>query len=136
MTCMSLRRLRFRLTADEFSALVLDLTVATVVIRDPLGLGNLAAAVFAQLELGWIAQDGNLNTEQHVHQIISGHSAVARGLDPIEIQRVVWRPGPSARWLLPRVTTLTQRWFRVPRPEYLPGCPKRRSDGSCNSYQK
>ena len=115
-----LRRLRFWLGTDEFSALVLDLTVATVAIRDPLDLGKLAAAVFAQLGLCWIADDGNPITEQHVHQTISRHSAVARGLDLIEIQRGIWRPGRSARWLLPRATTLAQRWSRAPRPEYLP----------------
>lgn len=123
------RRLRSWLAQDEFSALVLDLTVATVATREQLELASLAASVFAQMGRGWATLDGDPITEQHVQQTISRYNAVARGLDLIDTQRGIWGPGPSALWLLPRATARAQLWSRTQAQSTCPQPPPTSSPG-------
>ena len=99
------RRLRSWFESDQFTDLLAGFTVAELVRRGESTDRELRRVVFAQLRPGWTIDGEPLDAER-VGLEIARITAVLRGLDLVEYDRPTWRPGPSARTLLPRATAL------------------------------
>ncbi len=103
----TVRRLRSWFVPEEFTDILVGVTVAVLASRGPQGMDELAANVYALLGSGW-AHNGEPLTEFDIRMEIAHVSAVLKGLDLIETDWPHWRAGPSARTLLPRATGLAQ----------------------------
>jgi hypothetical protein len=99
------RRLRSWFESDQFTDLLAGFTVAELVRRGESTDRELRRVVFAQLRPGWTIDGEPLDAER-VGLEIARITAVLRGLDLVEYDPPTWRPGPSARTLLPRATAL------------------------------
>jgi Plasmid pRiA4b ORF-3-like protein len=99
------RRLRSWFESDQFTDLLAGFTVAELVRRGESTDRELRRVVFAQLRPGWTINGEPLDAER-VGLEIARITAVLRGLDLVEYDHPTWRPGPSARTLLPRATAL------------------------------
>jgi hypothetical protein len=99
------RRLRSWFESDQFTDLLAGFTVAELVRRGESTDRELRRVVFAQLRPGWTIDGEPLDAER-VGLEIARITAVLRGLDLVEYDHPTWRPGPSARTLLPRATAL------------------------------
>jgi hypothetical protein len=102
------RRLRGWFGSDRFTDLLAGLTVAELVRCGETTADELTDAVFTRLGPGW-AVDGQPLTAAGVRTEISRLSAVLRGLDLVGRDHPTWRPGPSARTLLPRAALVGVR---------------------------
>lgn len=106
------RRLRSWFEPDGFSEILAGLTVATVAGAGECDGDELASRVAPMLGHTW-SIEGRPVTEQDVRRQISGLHSVLLGLDLITYEGRRYRPGPSARTLLPRATALAHRWAAV-----------------------
>lgn len=101
------RRLRRCFSGDEFSALLADLTVASLVAEGPQRSSALASRVHPMLGRGW-AFEGAPLTVDDVHHALLRLGALLEGLDLATCGRD-WCAGPSALVLFPRATALAAR---------------------------
>jgi hypothetical protein len=103
----AVRRLRTWFEPGSFDSTLVEITVAVLLIRGPMLFDDLAVAVFPMLGYGWM-RDGESMTTGHVRMSLAYLSAEMRGLDLVEEDSRTWRPGASARTLLPRMNTLVR----------------------------
>lgn len=104
------RRLRsWFLPDDGFESILAGVMVAVLASSGPMSSSALAAKVFPLLGRRWMAK-GRPLTQTDVQQDIVSETRVLLGLDLVEIDWPIIRPGPSARTLLPRATALARLW--------------------------
>jgi len=102
------RRLRSWFPSDEFTSVLASDVVAMLAAAGPLTGKELAGRLHPLYD-GWSC-NGQPLTAQDVLMSISGLAAVLQGLDLVQVDWPVWRPGPSALTLLTRATALAQIW--------------------------
>lgn len=106
----TIRRLRSWFEPGGFIDILTGVAVATLETSGPLPADELAAHVFPLLEGRW-SVDGRPLTEADVQSQLRYLGAQLEALDLIDRgDRRIWRAGPSARTLLPRITALAQLW--------------------------
>ena len=104
------RRLRAWFLPDEgFEPILAGVMVAVLATSGPMSSSALAAKVFPLLGRRWKVGDRPL-TQTDVQQDIVSETRLLSGLDLVETDWPVIRPGPSARTLLPRATALAHSW--------------------------
>ena len=102
------RRLRTWFSSDEFTSLLASGMAARLAATGPLTGEELAGRLHPLCD-GW-SRNGRSLTAQDVQMSISGLAAVLQGLDQVQVDRPMWRAGPSALTLLRRATALAQTW--------------------------
>lgn len=102
------RRLRSWYEKGSFEGLLVEVAVAVLVVQGPMDVDDLAAEAFGLLGPGWL-REGTAMTVADVRDSLAYLSAEMRGLDLVERDReLIWRAGPAAATLPPRVASLTQ----------------------------
>ena len=107
----AVRRLRSWFVPGEFEATLVEIVVALLLVRGPTGRRDLAQAAFGLLGHGWV-RDGQAMTVDHVESSLAYLAAELRGLELVDSDWQTWRPGPSARTLLPRINTVVRHLER------------------------
>jgi hypothetical protein len=106
-----IRRLRSWFGPDAgFTSILAGGSLAVLAARGTLSLGELAQQVHPWLGDDWITHDGDRLTNGDVHTALAMLTLELEALDLIHADMSTWRPGPSARWLLPRATGLAHLW--------------------------
>jgi hypothetical protein len=104
------RRLRSWFEADRFTELLAGVLVALLVRSGGGRSAELSRETLPLLGPRWMIGGEPLD-EEAVQLEISRLSSVLRGLDMVDgAGYPIWRPGPSARTLLPGATALARRW--------------------------
>jgi hypothetical protein len=99
------RRLRRAIEPDSFADILVTVAVAELTARGPRTTAELAAAAHPRLGPSW-AVDGHPVNPDDVQGALLRLSPLMQALDLIDADHPLWRAGPSARTLLPRVTAL------------------------------
>jgi len=101
------RRLRSWFVPGAFLGAVAELVVAELAARGPQHGDSLARQVHSLLGRGWF-RGAEPVTDEDLLLAVAQMAAVMQGLDLIEVDEPVWRPGPSVLSLLPRATLLAR----------------------------
>jgi len=104
------RRLRSWFESDQFTDLLTGLALARLVNAGRSSYDELSREVLPLLGAGWTL-GGQPLSAGGVQRELSRLDAVLRGLDLVEEKKYpTCAPGPSARTLLPRATSLARTW--------------------------
>ena len=95
------RRLRTWFVPGAFLGAVAELVVAELAARGPQHGDSLARQVHSLLGRGWF-RGAEPVTDEDLLLAVAQMAAVMQGLDLIEVDEPVWRPGPSVLSLLPQ----------------------------------
>jgi hypothetical protein len=107
----AIRRLRSWFGPDDsFMSVLVGDGLATLVADGPRRPEALAARLVPTLGDRWMTSQGQPLDEDRVRHELYRLESVLVGLDLIHAEGGAWTAGPSATWLLPRVTALAHLW--------------------------
>jgi hypothetical protein len=101
------RRLRTWFEPGAFAGVVTELVVAELAAHGALHGDTLARRVHRLLGRGWFRGAEPL-TDHDLRLVVAEMAAAMEGLDLVEVDEPVWRPGRSALSLLPRAAVLAR----------------------------
>ena len=101
------RRLRTWFEPGVFAGVVTELVAAELGAHGALHGDTLARRVHRMLGRGWFRGAEPL-TDHDLLLVVSEMAAAMEGLDLVEVEEPVWRPGRSALSLLPRAAVIAR----------------------------
>jgi hypothetical protein len=107
------RRLRTWFEPEGFHDILGSVAVAVLAVSGPLATDELVRRVVPLMGDDWAAEGRRLAVADY-RRVLGQLSAELRALDLLAGDWKTWEAGPSARTLLPRVTTLADLWTREP----------------------